>query len=223
MKKLKIAVALLVMLFAAQAVFAGAFVPVQRADAKVVAPLGGFCDALQNLAQGEGDKVAFYQKMAAATDDQIDAVIARFGIGTHYVSATKISDLEALFPRGIEETSLYNAFRRAAIHLAIYVAKNGSAPLSEAPCPAAMAYFNIVGYDFRIEVEENTLYFKYVDAVGQDEIAQIGKALMAVAPGAVSFSNPTYGVIAIETNGLTDAGFDTFVSAAMGLVYGTIY
>ena len=67
MRKLKITVAILVVLFACQAVFA-AFVPVQKADPAVTDQLARYCDILQVLGQTQKDPVGFYKEMAAGPD-----------------------------------------------------------------------------------------------------------------------------------------------------------
>ena len=65
--------------------------------------------------------------------------------------------------------------------------------------------------------------FGFVDVYAKDQIAQIAKALMQVIPGAVGYEYPTFGKIVIDTNGLTDFMFETFVGASRGLVYNTLF
>ncbi|MDD4012072.1 MAG: hypothetical protein PHI83_07990 [Sphaerochaetaceae bacterium] len=92
------------------------------------------------------------------------------------------------------------------------------------PAIQLAADYHIVGYDYIFALDGNEVTFKFVDAVGKDEIPVIAKALMAVLPKAVSFENPTFGCIKIkcETN-LTKDQFDLFVEDAKKLIYDTIF
>ena len=65
--------------------------------------------------------------------------------------------------------------------------------------------------------------FGFVDIYAKDQIPQIAKALMQVIPGAVGYEYPTFGKIVIETNGLTEFMFLSFVGASKGLVYNTLF
>lgn len=225
MKKLKVTMAILVVLFACQAAFAG-FVPVSKAEAKVVQPLAASVEILQRMSIGQKDAVAFYAGMANASDAQIEKIFAQYGFGRGLVGDATIGELEAIFVRGVEECSDYNAFRRAAFHLAVKAAKVDYGKGFEdktAKIDSAEEKFAIVGYDYIFRLKGNTVVFKFIDAVGKKDIPVIANALMAVVPGAKSFSNPTYGEIDIETSGLTEYQFKSFVTFAEGLIYNTIY
>ena len=66
MKKLKIVLAILVVLFVSQSVFA-AYRPVSKADSSVRFDLEYCVDVLQNLAAESNDPVEFYKQMAMAS------------------------------------------------------------------------------------------------------------------------------------------------------------
>ncbi len=84
--------------------------------------------------------------------------------------------------------------------------------------------YSLVGYDYRFILEGNSVTFKYVDAVGDEEIKVIASTLMGILPEAESYSNPKAGEIVILTkNNLTPAEFGLFVEEAELLIYDTIY
>lgn len=84
--------------------------------------------------------------------------------------------------------------------------------------------YSIVGYDYRFILDGNSVTFKYVDAVGDDEIKVIASTLMGILPGAESYTNPCAGEIVILTkDNLTPAEFGLFVEEAKLLIYDTIY
>ncbi len=84
--------------------------------------------------------------------------------------------------------------------------------------------YSLVGYDYRFILEGNSVTFKYVDAVGDEEIKVIASTLMGIIPGAESYTNPKAGEIVILTkDNLTPAEFGLFVEEAKLLIYDTIY
>ena len=84
--------------------------------------------------------------------------------------------------------------------------------------------YSLVGYDYRFILDGNSVTFKYVDAVGDEEVKVIASTLMEILPGAKSYSNPMAGEIVILTkNNLTPEEFGLFVEEAELLIYDTIY
>ncbi len=84
--------------------------------------------------------------------------------------------------------------------------------------------YSLVGYDYRFILEGKSVTFKYVDAVGDDEIKVIASTLMNILPGSVSYTNPRAGEIVILTkDNLTPSEFGMFVEEAKLLIYDTIY
>jgi len=222
MRKLKITVAILVVLFACQAVFA-TFVPVQKAGSDVTRPLAAACDALQNLAERTDDPVAFYQKIASGSDEEIARIAEKFSLNNGYRSATTEEDLALIFPRGVEKTDDVNAFRRAAIHLAVYTARNGNLHAKEA-ISEAEEFFNIVGYGFAARlVDGKKIEFRFVDIYSDSELQAIAAKLCETLSNAASFEIPRFGEIDIYIDGISEFGFKAFVSAAQGLMYSLIY
>ena len=219
MRKLKIVVAVLVVLFACQAAFAG-FVPVQKADPAVTRPLARFCDILQSKGLAQKNPVAFYMEMAGSSDEAIAAIIADKGAKA-YESATTLEQLAQVFPRGVEATDDINAFRRAALHLAIYTANNGHLQ-SSAKIDAAEASFEIVGYKYLVRLVGKTIKFDFIDIYSEAELRAIADKLASDVP-AVGVSFPEYGEIDIETTGITEFGFRQFVAKARSLMYSLIY
>ncbi|MBR6085741.1 MAG: hypothetical protein IKP61_09055, partial [Spirochaetales bacterium] len=83
MRKLKITVALLVMLLVCHAVFA-AFVPVEKADKALVSLLGTYCDALQNLAERSDKPVEALMQLANLSDESVAEVLELYAAdGSH--------------------------------------------------------------------------------------------------------------------------------------------
>ena len=88
---------------------------------------------------------------------------------------------------------------------------------------AEVAY-RLVGYDYIFSLDGNEVTFKYVDAVGDDEVPVIAAALMGVLPGAVGYEAPIGGTIVLKAKAnLTAVQFNEFVAAAQALIYDTIY
>ncbi len=101
-------------------------------------------------------------------------------------------------------------------------ASTGKAAKTEAY--SAEETYSLVGYDYRFILEGDSVTFKYVDAVGDEEVKVIASALMEILPGSESYSNPKAGEIVILTKGnLTPAEFGLFVEEAELLIYDTIY
>lgn len=97
-------------------------------------------------------------------------------------------------------------------------------PAPSVPAISSKAEYELVGYKFVFVLDGNVVAFKYLDAVGDDEIPLIARTLMDILPGAVEFSNPKPGEIQIKlSDNLTEAGFNTFVENAKALIYDTIY
>lgn len=111
------------------------------------------------------------------------------------------------------------------IDLSANITKTTSGIRIEFPKPIQKtATYDLVGYRYVFELDGDTIAFKYVDAVGSDEIPVIAQALMAIIPGAVSYTNPAAGNITIKSKYiLPEANFDKFVVAAEALIYDTIY
>ena len=92
------------------------------------------------------------------------------------------------------------------------------------PAISSEAEYELVGYKFVFAVDGNVVAFRYLDAVGDNEIPVIAKTLMDILPGAVEFSNPRPGEILIKlSDNLTADGFNTFVAKSKALIYDTIY
>ena len=218
MRKLKITVAVLVVLFACQAVFAG-FVPVQKADSAVTARLAEYCDILRNLGSKQKNPVAFFYGLASGSDEAIGKYIAGSG-SPGYESVTTMDELALIFPRGVEESSEADAFRRAALHLAVYASRYG---MDTALIQEAKADFRIVGYKYLVTVEGNKVKFDFIDIYSDAELKDIAKRLAAFVPGVVAISFPEYGEIDITTTGITDFGFRLFVAKARSLMYSLIF
>jgi len=220
MRKLKIAVAILVVLFACQAVFAD-FVPAQKADPAVTDQLARACDVLQVMALTQDDPVAFYMSMATG-DDLTIAVILAINPPLGYEPVTTADELALIFPRGVEATDEINAFRRAAVHLAAYTASKG--PLFDtALIQKAEASFQIVGYPYLVRLEGNTVMFDFIDIYSQEELESIAAWLSLYLPGVSAVTFPEYGEIDIVTEGITEFGFRQFVAFARSLMYTLIY
>lgn len=222
MRKLKITVAILVVLFACQAVFAG-FVPVQKADSAVTDQLRRFCDILQNIGLQQEDPVAFYKDVAGSSDDAIRKIVQATYTPLGYESVTTIDELALIFPRGIEETvNPFDTFRRAAIHLASYTAKNGHMH-DTALIEKAEATFSIVGYKYLLRFEDNTIKFDFIDIYSEDDLKAIGYYLRAAAHAGEEILFPEYGEIDIVTSGITEFGFRQLAAFARSLMYSLIY
>lgn len=223
MKKLKVVLAILVVLFVSQSVFA-AYRPASKADPKVTFDLAYCADVLQNLAGDYDDPVEFYKHMAGAEDDEVAWALSLLGYGPGYTPVTTNEDLEKLFPRGVEETDILNAFRRAAIHLAMYTAKNGKGTGYTDVVSEAIEQFSIVGYDFGFELKDGAFFFKFVDAVGNEELNMIATVINRVIPGIEGFYYIRPGVIAAAlSQDLTDIVFRTGLRALESMIYETIY
>lgn len=220
MRKLKIAVAILVVLFACQAVFAD-FVPAQKADPAVTNQLARACDVLQTMALTQDDPVAFYMSAATADDATIGVILAIYPpLG--YEPVTTTEELAKIFPRGVEATDAINAVRRAAIHLAAYNVSKG--PLFDtALIQKAEASFQIVGYKYLVRLEGNTIMFDFIDIYSKEELEAIAALLSAFLPGVSAVTFPEYGEIDIVTEGITEFGFRQFVANARSLMYTLIY
>lgn len=222
MRKLRISVAILVVLFACQAVFAG-FVPVQKADPAVTAELAVYCDALQTAGLEAADPVGFYKEMALIPEETFKLLIPFLGEGSGYKSVTTMDELALIFPRGVEETDSVNAFRRAAIHLAAYTARNGNLHSTETIKEAEKS-FKVVGYGFVGKlVEGKTIQFKFVDIYSDVELAMIGAALAMNVQGIQDVAIPRSGEIDFSTSGITEFGFDAFMAYAESLMYRYFY
>lgn len=224
MRKLKITVAILVVLFVCQAAFA-AFVPVQKADPAVTDQLARYCDILQLLGESQKDPVEFYKEFAAAPDEALQMILLLYALPEDgYRSVTTMDDLARIFPRGVEPTDYVSAFRRAAIHLAAYTARNGrlhdTAVINE-----AQAEFDIVGYKYLLTLEGNTVKFNFIDIYSEEELAVISSMLGMCVSGAEfeGISSPRYGEIDITTSGMTQFGFDYLTAYARCLMYVMIY
>ena len=161
MKKLKIVLAILVVLFVSHSAFA-AYLPVSKADSSVKFDLEYCVDVLQNLAAESNDPVEFYRQMALADDDKASWALSLLNYGPGYVPVTTDADLAKLFPRGIEATDILNTLRRAAIHLALYASKNnGRGTGSDEVIHYAQESYSLVGYNYEFEYEEGVFYFKF--------------------------------------------------------------
>lgn len=225
MKKLKIVLAILVVLFVSQSVFA-AYRPVSKADSSVRFDLAYCVDVLQNLASESNDPVEFYKQMSTADDDKVSWALSYLSYGPiGYVPVTTDADLEQLFPRGVEETDILNTFRRAAIHLALYASKNnGRGTGSDEVIHYAKEQYFLVGYNFEFEYEERVFFFKFVDAVSDEEMAMFATVISWAIPWIDGFYYVRPGVIAATLrNDLTDIVFRTGVRAIESMIYKTIY
>ena len=218
MRKLKITVAVLVVLFACQAVFAG-FVPVQKADPAVTARLAEYCDILRNLGSKQKNPVAFFYGLASGSDEAIGKYIAGSG-SPGYESVTTMDELALIFPRGVEESSEADAFRRAALHLAVYASRYG---MDTALIQEAKADFRIVGYKYLVTVEGNKVKFDFIDIYSEDDLKAIGYYLRAAAHAGEEILFPEYGEIDIVTSGITEFGFRQLAAFARSLMYSLIY
>ena len=223
MKRNKITLAVLIVLFVCQFAFASTFQSADKAGTAAVFEHAVACDVLENMAISQRDPFSFFKAMALASDNQIEQIFAAYGVGQGFDPATSAEDLAELFPFGIEETSFANAFRRTALQLAWYYGKNGKTLANNAALASAQVAFNIVGYDFAITLDGDKVSFGFVDVYAKSQIPQIAKALMQVIPGAVGYEYPTFGKIVIDTNGLSEFMFHSFVGAAKGLVYNTLF
>lgn len=222
MRKLKITVAILVVLFACQAVFA-AFVPVQKADPAVTDQLARYCDVLLLLSETQDDPVNFFKEMAAGPDEALELIILLYGMPTlGYESVTTTEDLAKIFPRGVEATDEISAFRRAAIHLAAYTARNGRLE-DDALIDEGKASFEIVGYKFLVTYEDSTMKFDFIDIYSEDDLKAIGYYLRAAAHAGEEILFPEYGEIDIVTSGITEFGFRQLAAFARSLMYSLIY
>ena len=223
MKKLKVVLAILVVLFVSQSVFA-AYRPASKADPKVTFDLAYSADVLQNLAGDYPDPVEFYMHMAGAEDDEVAWALSLLGYGPGYMPVTTTEDLEKLFPRGVEETDILNAFRRTALHLAMYTSRNGAGTGSAEVLPYAQEQFYLVGYNFEFELKDGAFFFKFVDAVGDEELNMIATVINRVIPGIEGFYYIRPGVIAAALyQDLTEVVFRTGVRALESMIYETIY
>ena len=219
MRKLKITVALLVMLLVCHALFA-AYVPVEKADPTLVNWLGVFCDVLQNYTEGAADPVGELMKIAALPDESLRSSIKFYLADRPYESVTSVEQLAAIFPRGVEETNEIDQFRRAAFHLAVYTARNGRL-FPKTRIDLGGAQFNIFGYDFFLMYDGENFIFKFVDIIGEEEFKAIVTYLGSVIPGAQTWSYPKPGRIEIKAPGLTDFGFQSAVKLIESRIYGT--
>jgi len=224
MKRNKITLAVLIVLFVCQFAFASTFQSADKAGTAAVWQHAAACDALENLKVYEKDVFAFFKGVATASDETIDGYLKSVGVNPGYEPVTSAATLVEVFPMGIEETTIENAVRRAALQLAWCYSKTGKTTVGDSAAIAeADVAFNIYGYDFRIILKGETVVFKFVDIYGEEQIAEIAKALMGAIPGAVSYTYPMYGEIDIETNGFTENSFAAFVASAKGLMFGTFY
>lgn len=224
MKKLKIVLAILVVLFVSQSVFA-AYLPVSKADSSVKLDLEYCVDVLQNLAAESNDPVEFYRQMALADDDKAAWALSLLNYGPGYVPVTTDEDLAKLFPRGIEATDILNTLRRAAIHLALYASKNnGRGTGSDEVIQYAQESYSLVGYNYEYEYEEGVFYFKFIDTVSEEELNMIAAVINRAIPWIDSFYYVRPGVIAATLMyDLTDIVFKTGVRAIESMIYETIY
>ena len=221
MRKLKITVALLVMLLVCHAVFA-AFVPVEKADKALVSLLGTYCDALQNLAERSDKPVEALMQLANLSDESVAEVLELYAADGSHESVTGISQLAVIFPRGVEEAKNADEFRRVAIHLAAYTAKNGLL-FDKTPINQAEAAYSIVGYDFLFRYDGEKFVFKFVDVLGVDDFKAVVTYLAGVIPGATAWEYPRPGEIDIVAPGLSQFGFDSAVRFIEAKIYSTIY
>ena len=218
MRKLKITVVLLVMFLVCQAAFA-AYLPVDKADKEVTDQLATACDVLQSMALRTDDPVGFYKEVAGASDEDVVVLAILFGLSDGYRSVTTLDDLAKLFPRGVEATDYVNAFRRAAIHLAAYTARNGALQDTK-PIAEAQESFNLFGYDFVVNlVGGDTIQFKYIDIYSAEEAQILAVMLAAIAPNAYDVLLPKAGEIDICTSGISEFGFTVFAREAESLMY----
>ena len=224
MKRNKITLAVLIVLFVCQFAFASTFQSADKAGTAAVFEHAVACDVLENMAISQRDPFSFFKAMALASDNQIEQIFEAYGVGQGFAPATTAEELDELFPFGIEETTFANAFKRTALQLAWYYGKNGKTLAADKTIlEAGYATYNLVGYDFAITLVGDKVSFGFVDIYAKDQIPQIAKALMQVIPGAVGYEYPTFGKIVIETNGLTEFMFLSFVGASKGLVYNTLF
>lgn len=224
MRKLKIAVAILVVLFACQAAFA-AFVPVQKADPAVTDKLARYCDILLLLSETQDDPVGFFKEIAAGPEDGLEMILLLYSMPTlGYESVTTTEDLAKVFPRGVEATDDISAFRRAAIHLAAYTARNGRLE-DNSKIDEGKASFEIVGYKYLVTYEDGKMKFDFIDIFSELELGVYGGMLALCVPFAEldSITYPEYGEIDIAAPEITRFGFDYFVAYARSLMYTTIY
>ena len=224
MKKLKIVLAILVVLFVSQSVFA-AYRPVSKADSSVRFDLEYCVDVLQNLAAESNDPVEFYKQMAIADDDKVAWALSLLNYGPGYVPVTTDADLEQLFPRGVEATDMLNTLRRAAIHLALYASKNnGRGTGSDEVIHNAKEQYFLVGYNFEFEYEDGVFYFKFVDTASDEELNLIAAVINRAIPWIDGFYYVRPGVIAATlAYDITDIVFRTGVRAIESMIYETIY
>jgi hypothetical protein len=210
MKRNKITLAVLIVLFVCQFAFASAFQSAGSAGTAAVWQHATAYDALKVLAESEWNKFDYFMSVASASDAKIEAIIAECGITENYTPRTGAATLDALFPFGIEETSLVNAFKRTALQLAWYYKRNVLTAVSN-------AQFSVVGYEFAVKTEDNNVIFNYLD-IGQDAEA-IAKAVMEILPGATGYEIGRFGKITFATKGLTIKSFDQFQADLTALIY----
>ena len=224
MKRNKITLAVLIVLFVCQFAFASTFQSADKAGTAAVWQHAAACDALENMKLYENDPFAFFLAMTSASDEYIDALLAKNGINAGYTPYTSAEVLDQLFPIGIEETTIENAVRRTALQLAWCYGKTGKTTVDDsATITEAVEKFNLVGYDFLFTLSGKTVVFNFVDIYSKDQINKIGECLMSLIPGAISCSYPSFGKIVIETNGLTEHSFAALVKSAEGMIYGTMF
>ena len=222
MRKLKIMVALLVLLFVCHAVFA-AYMPVDKADKADVDQFAFCYDILRNLEFSNEDPVEMLLALANLDDETLKTFAVYYGDGKGTENITSVEELAAIFPRVIEGTDLINAFRRTAFHLAVYRAYNGIVR-DTVVVDSAEARYELVGYDFIFRLEGNKFIFKFLDVVSDAELAQIGARIGMVVPGTQTWENTKPGEIVINlASGLTQTEFDSAVRLAESQIHSTIY
>lgn len=210
MKRNKITLAVLIVLFVCQFAFASAFQSAGNAGTAAVWQHATAYDALKVLAESQWNKYDYFMSVASASDAKIEAIIAECGITEKYTPKTGAATLDALFPFGIEETSLVNAFKRTALQLAWYYRRNVLTAVSN-------AQFSVVGYEFALRPDGNNVIFNYLD-IGQDADA-VAKAVMAVIPGATGYEIGLFGKITFTTRGLSIEAFDQVKADVTALIY----
>ena len=218
MRELKITTAVLVVLFACQAVFA-AFVPVKEADPVQMRNLAAMCDVVQRVGLEADNPALIFHELAKASDDEIKAIVGQFNIGPGYETVTTAEELEKLFPFGVEDTDLFNLFRRASIHLAFYTLQHGT--LHDAkPVSDARALFNLFGYGFAVELEGgDTVRFRFIDIYSAEDLSRLAEKIGNLIRGASGFEMPEAGEFVFRTSGLSEFDFRILVSLIRNAMY----
>ena len=218
MRKLKITTAVLVVLFVCQAVFAG-FVPVKEADPELIHRLTALCDTVQRMGYNTDHPAKAFLELASAADEDIRNIGYVFNLTKSYESVTTAEELETLFPFGVEDASVYNLFRRAAVHLAFHAQKNGTLH-DTAHVTEAEAFFRLFGYGFAVELENgDTVRFKFIDFMSEEKLNLLANRIGHMVPGVTDFQVPRSGEFVYKTTGFSEFGFAAFVNSIKSIMH----